>query len=353
MATQLVSPISMQPAQIPAMPHIPKKPAVSPQPTDQIVHVVQEALFCGGRPLAPVEPLWRMAEELAKSTIVPKEFQGQAANCFLALVNGWEHDVPPLAALQNTMVVNNRAKFFGSLPLGLVRRSGLFDEKAFKEAWTGEGDTRMASCTVARVGCPPITRTFSIADARRARLWDRETYQKYPDRMLMARARGYALDDTFSDVLRGVAIPAETREEAQEFANEIAPQLPADDDARIAEALSQVTIDSSPGDTPPVLTQAELVPVPVAVVGPDPFGIPPDPMAPRGDDEAIGINTVLFNELKTLWLGVNASDPELAKAVKNEFGMSTREATAQITVGRAREAIARLKRQKKDVNDTV
>lgn len=187
------------------------------------------AYTSGGRPLAPVEPLWRMAEGLASSTVVPPEFQGKPANVFLALVLGWEYDLPPVTALASTMVVNCRAKFFGSLPLALVRRSGLFDEQKFTEGFAGQTDEYHAFCTVARIGCPPVTRTFSIRDAKRAGLWDKDNWRRYPQRMLAARARGYALDDTFSDVLRGVAIPADTREDAVAFAQEvaIAPPTPA------------------------------------------------------------------------------------------------------------------------------
>lgn len=182
---------------------------------------------CGGRPLAPVEPLWRMAEGLAGSTVVPPEFQGKPANVFLALVLGWEYDLPPVTALASTMVVNNRAKFFGSLPLALVRRSGLFDEQQYREWFEGANDEYAAHCQVARINCPPIIRKFSIRDAKRAGLWDKDNWRKYPQRMLAARARGYALDDAFSDVLRGVAIPADSREDAVAFAQEVAAPAPA------------------------------------------------------------------------------------------------------------------------------
>jgi hypothetical protein len=69
-----------------------------------------------------------------------------------------------------------------------------------------------------RRGQPPERRTFSVADAKRAKLWFKAgPWTTYPDRMLQMRARGFAIRDTFPDALRGVIIA----EEAQDHPTEV------------------------------------------------------------------------------------------------------------------------------------
>ena len=48
------------------------------------------------------------------------------------------------------------------------------------------------------------------------RLWGKNVWKSYPDRMLQMRARGFALRDSFPDVLKGLI----TREEAQDYQTE-------------------------------------------------------------------------------------------------------------------------------------
>ena len=69
-----------------------------------------------------------------------------------------------------------------------------------------------------RRGQPPERRTFSVADAKRAKLWFKAgPWTTYPDRMPQMRARGFAIRDTFPDALRGVI----TAEEAQDHPTEV------------------------------------------------------------------------------------------------------------------------------------
>lgn len=69
-----------------------------------------------------------------------------------------------------------------------------------------QDDRTRAICTVWRKGqAEPTTRTFSIADAKRAKLWGKPgPWTEYPARMLQMRARSFALRDAFPDVLKGL-----------------------------------------------------------------------------------------------------------------------------------------------------
>lgn len=144
----------------------------------------------------------RMAELLAKSTLVPNEFRGNPGNVLIAIQMGMEIGLPPMQALQSIAVINGRPSLWGDGMLALVQSSPVFE-------WIDEPPVAngVATCTVKRKGWPnPVSRTFTLDDAKKAGLWNKTgPWQQYPDRMLRMRARAYALRDVFADVLRGLA----------------------------------------------------------------------------------------------------------------------------------------------------
>jgi hypothetical protein len=76
---------------------------------------------------------------------------------------------------------------------------------------------------VKRKGAPEETRTFSVEDAKRARLWGNAgPWSQYPWRMLQMRARGWALRDVFADALMGL-MPREEVEDYQDEPEEVKP----------------------------------------------------------------------------------------------------------------------------------
>ncbi|MDO9713977.1 recombinase family protein [Paracraurococcus lichenis] len=99
----------------------------------------------------------------------------------------------------------------------------------------GEGDDCHGWCEVVRRGHPPVRRTFSVADAKRVRLWGKTgangptPWVTYPARMLMSRARGFAIRDAFADALRGVITVEEAADmppEPRDVPNLAAAQAP-------------------------------------------------------------------------------------------------------------------------------
>jgi hypothetical protein len=148
----------------------------------------------------------------ANSSFVPKDFRGRPEDCALAAQYGGELGLGPMQSLQCIAVVNGRPTVWGDMALALVRGSSVC--LGVEEGVEGEGDARAAYCHVHRKGEKPQRRTFSVADAKRAKLWGKTgPWTDYPDRMLQMRARGFALRDVFPDVLRGIV----TREEAADY----------------------------------------------------------------------------------------------------------------------------------------
>jgi hypothetical protein len=112
-----------------------------------------------------------------------------------------------MQSLNSIAVINGRPGVWGDGLIGLCRQSPLCED--IQETLTGEGDDRTAVCIARRRGAAPVEGRFSVADAKRAKLWGKQgPWTEYPDRMLRNRARSFALRDAFPDVLRGLR-PAE------------------------------------------------------------------------------------------------------------------------------------------------
>lgn len=158
-----------------------------------------------------IDEALRMADIMAKASIVPKDYQGNPGNILVAIQWGAELGLPPLQAMQSIAVINGRPALWGDAVIALVRGSGLLD--SIHEEVT---DT-LATCTVKRRGEEPAARNFSMEDAKRAGLLGKQgPWSQYPKRMLQMRARAWALRDVFPDVLRGVHVA----EEAQDIPTE-------------------------------------------------------------------------------------------------------------------------------------
>lgn len=188
------------------------------------------AVSIGAKGLTPttLDELWKMSSLIASSDLAPKQMKGNTGNVAVAIQLGLELGMSPMAAIQNIAVVNGRPSVWGAGMLALVEGSGLLEQR---EEWFSLGGQRLAPgqspvtdgsrkfpesytahCLVKRYRRPAVEYTFSVGDAMRAGLWDKEgPWRQYPSRMLMWRSRGFACNDEFGDVLKGLVV---MREEA-------------------------------------------------------------------------------------------------------------------------------------------
>ena len=121
--------------------------------------------------------------------------------------------------------------------------------ESHKEWFEGNGDTRKAFCTVKRKGDPEVkSGEFSVADAKKAGLWGKTgPWTQYSDRMLKMRARGFALRDGFSDVLRGLGIAEEVQDyQAIKDVTPPKPPTPPEPPADDAKVEDNTLIDLKP-----------------------------------------------------------------------------------------------------------
>lgn len=154
------------------------------------------------------EEAWRMAEILANSDMVPKDFRGKPENCLIAMQWGSEVGLKAMQALQNIAVINGRPSMWGDAVIALALSNPIC------ESIIEEDDGFTATCRVKRRGGQEQFRTFSIDDAKAAGLAGKQgPWTQYPKRMRQMRARAFAIRDVFPDVLRGLAVA----EEAMDF----------------------------------------------------------------------------------------------------------------------------------------
>jgi len=149
----------------------------------------------------------KISELISTSSIIPQRYYNKPGDILVATGYGAELGLSFLQSLQAVIVQNGTPTIWGDHALGLVKASGLLE-------WMSETydpATKTATCEVKRRNeSKPTARTISAAQAERAGLLDRTpSWRAYPLRMLQMRARGFALRDTFPDVLRGIYLAEE------------------------------------------------------------------------------------------------------------------------------------------------
>lgn len=165
----------------------------------------------------------QFSEMLAKSQMVPRQYQNKPEDIMVAVQWGYEIGLAPLQALQNISVINGKPSVYGDAAMALVQASAVCD--GIEEHIEHEGTPNpIAVCIAKRKGRNPVIARFSVEDAKRAGLWGKQgPWQAYPKRMLQMRARGFALRDAFPDVLKGLITAEEAQDYPQEAAKDITP----------------------------------------------------------------------------------------------------------------------------------
>ena len=139
------------------------------------------------------ELVQRQAKLLSSSTLVPKEFQNNMANCAIGLNIAKRLGADPFMVLQNIDVIHGRPSFRATFLIAMVNASGRYAPLQFK--MTGEGVTRacVAHTTVLgsgeRVEGPEITMAMAKAEG-----WSTKAGSKWltmPELMLRYRAAAF------------------------------------------------------------------------------------------------------------------------------------------------------------------
>lgn len=151
----------------------------------------------------------KVSELIAASNFCPKDMKGKPGDILVAMQLGAELGLQPMQAIQNIAVINGRPSVWGDAMLAICRQASDFE--FIDEQWDEE--KQAATCTVKRRNQPPVVRTFSMRDAKTAGLEGKDgPWRSYPKRMCQMRARGFALRDNYTDLLKGINLAEEARD---------------------------------------------------------------------------------------------------------------------------------------------
>ncbi len=215
-----------------------------------------------GGPLSPIMPqtideVYRLATMAFKSGMLKPLKSGYGDNAVeepaeatlargtMIMMQGMEIGVPPMQSVQLLAMINGRITAHSEAVPGILWAKGF----KLREWFTGTemADDWTAHCEVTRPTGEKIERKFSVLDAKTAGLWDRSptktaygktkpndsAWFRYPQRMLKARALGFAGKDGGSDALKGIQVREEAEDMEREMRDvtptvpEIAPPIPA------------------------------------------------------------------------------------------------------------------------------
>ena len=130
--------------------------------------------------------------------------------CAICIAFGLPLGMDVLASIQNIAVINGMPCVWGDALVGLVMASGLLEDMK-TEYLPNTKDCSGVRVTVRRKGVPsPFEGMFSRKMAEMAGLWGKPgPWTQYPMRMMLNRARAFALRDAFPDVLKGLKVAEE------------------------------------------------------------------------------------------------------------------------------------------------
>lgn len=160
----------------------------------------------GGMQLRNMAQVFKAADFMSKSGLVPQQYRNKPADIVVAWQKGAELGLSPTQSLDGIAVINGRATLWGEATTAVVLASGLMlEHKCWHTGSIKEGNLT-AHCRVRRKGMEPAEFEFGQVDAEMAGLWGKGTYKSYPKDMLMWKAKARAYRTMFADCLKGIMV---------------------------------------------------------------------------------------------------------------------------------------------------
>ena len=160
--------------------------------------------------------LVKIAKTLSNSSILPAQYRGNVANCFVACEMAARMDVSPLFVMQNLHVIEGRPSWSSSACIALINGCGLFRDVRFN--MVGEVGTPSRGCYISatRVGTgehvqgTTVTIQLAIDEGwmeRKGTKW-----KTMPEQMLKYRAAAFFARIECPNVLMGFMLDDESRD---------------------------------------------------------------------------------------------------------------------------------------------
>ena len=163
----------------------------------------------GGILIRNLDELISFAGRLVRDGAAPKKWT--VGQVIIAIQAGQQVGLGLLGGLQQGAVINGIFSWRGQAALALIQNSPKCRPGTLDFGCRGGGDLKEGWARAWRVNYPsPSERTFSVSDARRAGLWNKEgPWHDYRDGQLGWRAVGLLARTVFPDVLGGFPLAEE------------------------------------------------------------------------------------------------------------------------------------------------
>lgn len=155
--------------------------------------------------IVPMRDRVDWADKIARSNLLPRQYQNNPANVLLALEYGTALGISPVVAMQQIHVIEGKPTASAQLIGGLVRQAGHKLRVEFNDK------TMTATATIIRSDDPDyqFTAVWTMDRAKAANLTGKGNWKTYPAAMLKARAITEVARDACPEALFGVAYTAE------------------------------------------------------------------------------------------------------------------------------------------------
>ena len=148
----------------------------------------------------------QLATSLARTSFVPKAFQGNPGDATAAIMLGDEVGLKPIAALRSIYIISGTPAMYARTMVALVMSHG-------HEVWTESSTDREVVVCGRRRGAEHVERSsWTIDRARKAGYTNNKKYDSDPQAMLYSKAAGEVARKVAPDVLAGIPYSVEDLE---------------------------------------------------------------------------------------------------------------------------------------------
>ncbi len=161
-----------------------------------------------GVPLKGLDEAFRLSQALAMASVLPTSLRGKPSDALAIILYGQEVGLAPMQAIQGIYIVNGRPTLAAQTWLALLRRAG-------HRAQVLEHTVETCTVELTRGDTGETHReSFTLQEARTAKLTGKDVWASHPKRMLLARAVSNAARFLCPEVAMGFYAEGDDLEEA-------------------------------------------------------------------------------------------------------------------------------------------
>lgn len=171
------------------------------------------------RESAAFEMLQRQAKMFASATLVPKEFQGNIANCAIGLNIAKRLGADPFMVLQNIDIIHGRPSFRATFLIAMVNSAGRFEPLQFRmEGEEGNPSRSCVAWTKSKPEGTPLEGPKITLEMAKSEGWSTKNgskWQTMPELMLRYRAAAFFARLYAPDITLGMLTAEEVYDTAE------------------------------------------------------------------------------------------------------------------------------------------